>query len=153
MKKNQIENCQKCLLVKTYEWHKKASRVDFNPKKTWRSVLKVDACAAAKHKIIFNGLMIEAVDYFCKITNFIDFRSSCSLQHSELSRSENIFGSSQLWNRRVFKVTLFSLTVVGHGLFISLESNPAGDYMFKVNATGVVLVSLILTSNIFHTLL
>ena len=25
MKKNQIESCQKFLLVKTYEWHKKAS--------------------------------------------------------------------------------------------------------------------------------
>ena len=32
MKKNQIESYQKCLLVKTYEWHKKASRADLKKK-------------------------------------------------------------------------------------------------------------------------
>ena len=34
--------------------------------------------------------------------------------------------------------------------------NPAGIYMFKVNkvnAIGIVLVSLLLTLNLFHTLL
>ena len=28
MKENQIESCQKCLLLKTYEWHKKHSGAD-----------------------------------------------------------------------------------------------------------------------------
>ena len=37
MKENQIESCQKCLLVKTYEWHnKKASRADLIQKKKKR---------------------------------------------------------------------------------------------------------------------
>ena len=53
MKENQIENCQKCLLVKIYDWHKKSFTRWFNEKKTWRGVLKIDACEATKHKIIF----------------------------------------------------------------------------------------------------
>ena len=44
MIENQIENCQKCLLVKAYEWHKKKSFTCwFNQKKAGRSVLKTDA--------------------------------------------------------------------------------------------------------------
>ena len=52
MKENQIESCHKCLVVKTYELHKKkALYADLvKKKKAWRGVL--DVCAAAKHKII-----------------------------------------------------------------------------------------------------
>ena len=33
MKENQKESCQICLLEKTYEWHKKASRADLIKKR------------------------------------------------------------------------------------------------------------------------
>ena len=48
MKKNQIEGSQKCLLAEIYEWHN-ASPADLI-KKAWHGALKIDACAAAKHK-------------------------------------------------------------------------------------------------------
>ena len=38
MKENWIESCQKCLLVKSYEWHKKSFMRLFNQKKFWRGV-------------------------------------------------------------------------------------------------------------------
>ena len=41
MKENQTEIFQKYLWLKNYEWHKKSSRAHL-----------IDACAAAKHKII-----------------------------------------------------------------------------------------------------
>ena len=52
MKENQIESCQKCLQVKTYKWTKKPPDADLIKNEAWRSVLKIDACATAKHKII-----------------------------------------------------------------------------------------------------
>ena len=52
MKENQMESCQKCLQVKTYKWTKKPSDADLIKKEAWRSALKIDTCAAAKHKII-----------------------------------------------------------------------------------------------------
>ena len=55
MEEYQIESCQKCLLVKTYEWHthKKVSHADLIKKGLTRCVKK-DAYAAAKHKIILS---------------------------------------------------------------------------------------------------
>ena len=53
MKENQIESCQKCLLVKTYECTKKASRAGLVKR---CSLLKIDMCVAAKHKIILFDL-------------------------------------------------------------------------------------------------
>ena len=38
MKVNQIESYQKCLLLKTYEWHKKSFTRWFNQKKIWCGV-------------------------------------------------------------------------------------------------------------------
>ena len=37
---------------KDLQMNKKPSDADLIKKKAWRSVLKIDACAAAKHKII-----------------------------------------------------------------------------------------------------
>ena len=54
MKENQIESCQKCRLVETYDWHKKIFTRRINQKKALRGVLKIDAWAAAKHKIILS---------------------------------------------------------------------------------------------------
>ena len=57
-----IESCQKCLLVKTYKWHKK-SFTRYLIKKRPDVVLKIDASAAAKHKIIlpwpYSELIVE----------------------------------------------------------------------------------------------
>ena len=39
---------------KTYEWQKNSFTRWFNQKLVWRDVLKVDACAAAKHKTILS---------------------------------------------------------------------------------------------------
>ena len=55
MKKNKIESCQKCLLVKNNTNNTKKSFARwFNQKKAWRGVLKIDACAAAKHRVILS---------------------------------------------------------------------------------------------------
>ena len=43
----------KILPVKTHKWHKKASRADLIEKGPG-AVLKKDACAVAKHKIILS---------------------------------------------------------------------------------------------------
>ena len=42
------------MLVKTCEWYKKILTCWFNQKKAWCGVLKIHACAAAKHKIILS---------------------------------------------------------------------------------------------------
>ena len=42
------------MLIKTCEWYKKIFTCWFNQKKAWRGVLKIHACAAAKHKIILS---------------------------------------------------------------------------------------------------
>ena len=47
MKENQIESCQKCSLVKNYEWHKKKSFASWFNKKWPDTVLKIDAYAAS----------------------------------------------------------------------------------------------------------
>lgn len=52
MKEHEIESCQKSLLVKTYEWDKKSFTRWLNQKKH-DAVLKIGACTAAKHKVIF----------------------------------------------------------------------------------------------------
>ena len=52
MKENQIESCQKCLLVKTYKCHKKISCADLIKKRPDGRILITDVFAAAKHKII-----------------------------------------------------------------------------------------------------
>ena len=44
MKQNQTESCQKDLRLKTYKWHRKASRADLILKKAWRGVFKREAC-------------------------------------------------------------------------------------------------------------
>ena len=49
MKANQIASFQKCLLLKSYKQHKKASRTELIKKKAWCSVLKINECAVAKH--------------------------------------------------------------------------------------------------------
>ena len=54
MKENQRESCQKCFLVKTYEWHKKSFMRWINQEKNWLRMLKIDACAAAKLKSILS---------------------------------------------------------------------------------------------------
>ena len=54
IKENQIESCQKCLLVKTCGWHKKNFMHWFNQKQAWNSALKIDGCMAAKRKIFFS---------------------------------------------------------------------------------------------------
>ena len=54
MKENQIQNCQNCLMVKTYAWSPGASGADLIKKKDWRSVLKIDVCAVAEHAIILS---------------------------------------------------------------------------------------------------
>ena len=56
MKENQIQSCQKYLLVKTWKWHKKSLTRYFNQKKAWHGV--IDAYAAAKHKIILSWLKL-----------------------------------------------------------------------------------------------
>ena len=61
MKENQIESCQKRLLVKTYEWHKKAARTDLIKKKTWRVALKIDPCVG--HKIILSWPLMKLEIY------------------------------------------------------------------------------------------
>ena len=53
MKENQTESCQKCLLIKIQESHKKALGTDLI-KKGWLEVLKIDACADTNHKMILS---------------------------------------------------------------------------------------------------
>ena len=54
MKENQIESCPKMFAGKKIRMTKKALRVDLILKNARRSVLKIDACAAPKHKIILS---------------------------------------------------------------------------------------------------
>ena len=52
MKENQIGSCQKCLLVKTYEWHKKSFTGWFNQERP--GSVEVEVCATTKRKIILS---------------------------------------------------------------------------------------------------
>lgn len=47
---------------KTYKWHKKSTTHWFNQKRTWHSVLKVDAYADGNHKIILSCPYISTYD-------------------------------------------------------------------------------------------
>ena len=68
MKENQFESCQKCLLVKFYEWHKKSFPCWFNQKRPGM-VCQEDVFTAAKHKI--TSIKIQNNIVICYIKSHI----------------------------------------------------------------------------------
>ena len=129
MKENQIESCQKCLLLKTYEWHKKRSTRCFIQKKAWDGVLKIDACAAAKHKTIFHGLMIFYGDFFhfCLIKKSEFLKVSLYLFLDQLKHLipgiANILGIKMCFLfSRIFRIILRACIFVGQRFFFSHDN-------------------------------